>query len=263
MAADELFGELPLSRRSRKRTRRRLARRGCQVSRNATRSRCGRCGYRESLIGEDHPARLIWSYVGELDLSELENRIKARGDRPGITPRHRRDFCWRCGSMPPARASVARGRWNGWCESHDAYRWLCGGVTVNYHLLADFRASVAPICSTVLLRDHLARRWQPGRPRQSGDAGTGRRAGPGWQRGSRPCSGARRHSNGIWHRLRRWWKTSSARSMHAPMPAISAPGRPRSAARASCTVKAAQTGRLPRSAAAGEREEKRGNGGHS
>jgi hypothetical protein len=27
------------------------------------------------------------------------------------------------------------------CEAHDAYRWLCGGVSVNYHTLADFRVA--------------------------------------------------------------------------------------------------------------------------
>src|ERR1700712_3262769 len=37
----------------------------------------------ESLIGEDHPVRVIWSYVEGLDLSELEDRIKARSNRPG------------------------------------------------------------------------------------------------------------------------------------------------------------------------------------
>src|ERR1700730_12498953 len=37
----------------------------------------------ESLIGGDHPVRVIWAYVEGLDLSELEDRIKARGDRPG------------------------------------------------------------------------------------------------------------------------------------------------------------------------------------
>ena len=26
------------------------------------------------------------------------------------------------------------------CEKHLAYQWLCGGVSLNYHLLADFRA---------------------------------------------------------------------------------------------------------------------------
>src|ERR1700756_2428252 len=44
----------------------------------------------ESLIGQDHPARVIWAYVEGLDLSELEDRIKARGDRPShpaTTPR--------------------------------------------------------------------------------------------------------------------------------------------------------------------------------
>lgn len=25
------------------------------------------------------------------------------------------------------------------CEAHDAYRWICGSVTVNYHMLNDFR----------------------------------------------------------------------------------------------------------------------------
>jgi transposase len=27
------------------------------------------------------------------------------------------------------------------CQQHDAYRWLCGGVSVNYHTLADFRVA--------------------------------------------------------------------------------------------------------------------------
>jgi hypothetical protein len=27
------------------------------------------------------------------------------------------------------------------CEHHDAYRWLCGGVSVNYHGLSDFRVA--------------------------------------------------------------------------------------------------------------------------
>ena len=44
----------------------------------------------DSLIGDDHPARLIWQYVEPLDLSELDDRIKARGKiagRPAIAPR--------------------------------------------------------------------------------------------------------------------------------------------------------------------------------
>ena len=44
----------------------------------------------DSLIGDDHPARLIWQYVDTLNLSELDDRIKARGEvagRPAIAPR--------------------------------------------------------------------------------------------------------------------------------------------------------------------------------
>ena len=29
------------------------------------------------------------------------------------------------------------------CEEHDSYRWLCGGVNVNYHTLSDFRTDHA------------------------------------------------------------------------------------------------------------------------
>jgi hypothetical protein len=44
----------------------------------------------DSLIGRDHPVRVIWSYVESLDLSALEDRIKARAHsvgHPAIAPR--------------------------------------------------------------------------------------------------------------------------------------------------------------------------------
>src|SRR5205814_1161721 len=42
------------------------------------------------------------------------------------------------------------------CEEHVAYRWLCGGVSVNYHTLADFRSESAGIFERVLC-DSIAR----------------------------------------------------------------------------------------------------------
>src|SRR5205823_366859 len=36
------------------------------------------------------------------------------------------------------------------CERDDAYRWIAGGVGVNYHTLADFRASAGPFLDEVL-----------------------------------------------------------------------------------------------------------------
>src|SRR5919204_2010694 len=66
----------------------------------------------ESLIGADHPARVIWAYVEGLDLSELEDRIKARDNTPGhpaTSPR----LLLALWLYAPARASAARGRWSG------------------------------------------------------------------------------------------------------------------------------------------------------
>jgi hypothetical protein len=40
----------------------------------------------DSVIGVDHPARVIWAYVEGLDLSVLEEAIKAREHGPGQAP---------------------------------------------------------------------------------------------------------------------------------------------------------------------------------
>jgi transposase len=108
----------------------------------------------ESLIGEDHPARLIWSYVEELDLGELESRIKARGDRPGHPATSPRLLLalWLYATSEGVGSARALERL---CEFHDAYRWLCGGVSVNYHMLADFRVGCADLLDR-LLSEHLA-----------------------------------------------------------------------------------------------------------
>ncbi|MHC2434236.1 transposase [Bradyrhizobium sp. USDA 4451] len=151
LAADELFGDLPEQAkppaeaglpgapRLREPQRDQIALRAVDI---------------ESLIGEDHPVRLIWSYVEELDLSELEDRIKARGDRPGHPATSPRLLLalWLYAASEGVGSARALERL---CESHDAYRWLCGGVSVNYHLLADFRVGNADLLDR-LLSEHLA-----------------------------------------------------------------------------------------------------------
>lgn len=108
----------------------------------------------ESLIGEDHPVRVIWAYVSGLDLSELEDRIKARDDRPGhpaISPRLLLAL-WLYATSDGVGSARSLERL---CNSHDVYRWLCGGVSVNYHTLADFRVGCADLLDR-LLTEHLA-----------------------------------------------------------------------------------------------------------
>jgi transposase len=108
----------------------------------------------ESLIGEDHRVRVIWTYVEGLDLSELENRIKARGERPGHPATSPRLLLalWLCANSDGVGSARALERL---CESHDVYRWLCGGVSVNYHTLSDFRVGSADLLDR-LLAEHLA-----------------------------------------------------------------------------------------------------------
>lgn len=108
----------------------------------------------DSLVGQDHKVRLFWCYVIALDLRELEDRIEAREHTPGHPPIAPRLLLalWLYGTSEGVGSARALARL---CESHDAYRWLCGGVSVNYHTLADFRVSCMDLLDR-LLAEHVA-----------------------------------------------------------------------------------------------------------
>jgi transposase len=91
----------------------------------------------DELLEADHPARAVWSYVEGLDLTFLSDRIRARGSvagRPPIDPRLLVAL-WLYATL--SGFSSAR-ELADLCIHHDAFRWLAGGVSVNYHTLADF-----------------------------------------------------------------------------------------------------------------------------
>lgn len=92
----------------------------------------------ESLLPEDHRARLMWEFVQQLDLSAYERAIRSRTGgpgRPAIDPRILLTL-W----LYAIGEGVGQARrLESLCEQHDAYRWICGGVTPNYHTLSDFR----------------------------------------------------------------------------------------------------------------------------
>jgi transposase len=94
----------------------------------------------DRLIGADHAARVIWDYVRGLDLRSLEQAVRAREHTPGQAPVSPRLLLalWLYATSEGIGSARALARL---CESHDAYRWLCGGVSVNYHGLADFRTA--------------------------------------------------------------------------------------------------------------------------
>jgi transposase len=109
----------------------------------------------DSVIGDEHPARLIWAYVERLDLSVLEDAIKSREGHPGhpaITPRLLLGL-WLYATSQGIGSARALERL---CTSEAAYRWMCGGVGVNYHTLADFRVGNGELLDRLLVENVAA-----------------------------------------------------------------------------------------------------------
>jgi transposase len=92
----------------------------------------------DSLLPEDHRARLVWEFVQGLDLRALYEPIRAvegRAGRDAIDPRILLAL-WLYATLDGVGSARELARL---CEQHLAYQWLCGGVSVNYHTLSDFR----------------------------------------------------------------------------------------------------------------------------
>lgn len=108
----------------------------------------------ESLLAQDHRARLVWGYVVLQDLSKLIEDIKARGSNAGraaIDPRILFAL-WLYATLEGVGSGREVARLS---QEHDAYRWICGGVSVNYHALNDFRAGNVALMDE-LLTDNVA-----------------------------------------------------------------------------------------------------------
>ena len=92
----------------------------------------------ESLLPPEHRARAVWAVVEQLELTDFYDAIAARGSEPGrpaIDPKILVAL-WLYATSEGVGSARELARL---CEAHDAYRWVCGGVAVNYHTLSDFR----------------------------------------------------------------------------------------------------------------------------
>jgi transposase len=92
----------------------------------------------ESLLPEDHRARAVWEFVCGLDLSpwyESIRSVEGEAGRPAIDPAILLSL-WIYATLEGVGSARAVARL---CEQHDAYRWICGGVSVSYRTLAAFR----------------------------------------------------------------------------------------------------------------------------
>jgi len=96
----------------------------------------------EQLIGEDHAARAIWDFVGQMDLSRYTEQVRSvagGAGRPAFDPQLLVSlwvYSYSCG-VSSARAIERL------CEHDPAYQWLTGMENISAHTLSDFRVAHA------------------------------------------------------------------------------------------------------------------------
>jgi transposase len=91
----------------------------------------------DQIIESDHPARSVWRFVEDLDLSVLYGRIRSRqgsAGRPASDPRVLVAL-WLYAIL---YGVVSARRLEELSIHHSAFRWLRGGVPLNHHMLSDF-----------------------------------------------------------------------------------------------------------------------------
>lgn len=103
------------------------------------------------LLPEDHQARIVWRYVEGLDLSTLYQKIKAVAGRPGQPPIDPRILMclWLYATLRGIGSARELDRR---CQSDLPFQWICGGVSVNHHTLADFRTRHVEFLDQTLTR---------------------------------------------------------------------------------------------------------------
>ena len=90
------------------------------------------------MIPEDHQVRNIWNYVDQMDLSIISNKIQSTlhsPERPAIDPKIMLTL-WIYALIEGIGSARVIDRY---CSEHLAFKWICGGVSVNYHSISDFR----------------------------------------------------------------------------------------------------------------------------
>jgi transposase len=94
----------------------------------------------DACLPDDHPARAIWAFLERLDLSAFYASIKSvlgHAGHPSTDPQVLLAL-WLYATSEGIGSARQIDRM---CQEHDAYRWLCGGVSINYHTLSDFRVA--------------------------------------------------------------------------------------------------------------------------
>ncbi len=110
----------------------------------------------DQLLPEDHEARTVWDFVCRADLSALRHEVRAVERGPGRDATDPRIplAVWLYATARGVGSARELARLCG-AEGAIPYQWLCGEVSLNYHLLSDFRVKHGAMLDQ-LLTEQLA-----------------------------------------------------------------------------------------------------------
>lgn len=104
----------------------------------------------EQLLPKDHRARLVWSYVQQLDLEPLYEEIvvsDSQAGRSAIAPEVLLAL-WLLATLDGIGSAREIDRR---CQIDISYMWVCGHVSVNYHTISDFRTAHVEFLERILV----------------------------------------------------------------------------------------------------------------
>jgi transposase len=103
----------------------------------------------DQLVSEDHPVRGVWEFAEQVDLTALYSEIRAVEGAPGHPATDPRILfaLWLYATLDGIGSAR---RLADLCLEHQAYQWMCGGVSVNHHTLSDFRVQQVDLLDRLL-----------------------------------------------------------------------------------------------------------------
>jgi transposase len=106
----------------------------------------------DSLIPEEHQVRNVWTYVEGLDLADVLAKIKAIKGGAGASATDPRILfaLWLYATLRGIGSARELDRRCHPDTGELTFQWICGGVTLNYHTLADFRVDHMEVLDSLL-----------------------------------------------------------------------------------------------------------------
>lgn len=119
-----------------------------------------RIGTVDDVIPKTHRARAVWDYVCSLNLEPFYGKIKVTKGYGGPRATDPKILLalWLYALL---EGVISARRIAELSKLHYAYIWICGGISVNYHTLSDFRTQ-QPDLFRRLLEESIALMWKTG-----------------------------------------------------------------------------------------------------